>query len=80
MTEKFSEEFHENPAWYAAEKQREDDLRIKMFALDMAVTALPSLASSIDSEDTKFFTLRRAAAEFEAYLKGEPKPIRSSVS
>jgi len=61
-----------HPAWYAAEREREDDFRIKMFALDMAVQALPTLSSSVDSEDTKFFTLRRAAAEFEKILRGGP--------
>lgn len=50
----------------------EDDLRIRMFALDMAVTALPSLASSIDSEDTKLHLVRRASGEFEKILRGEP--------
>lgn len=52
-------------------EEREFDLRVKMFALDMAVQALPTLSSSIDTEDTKFRTLKRAAAEFEALLKGE---------
>lgn len=49
----------------------EDDLRIRMFALDMAVTALPSLSSVADSEDTKFRMIHRAAVEFEKILRAE---------
>ena len=50
--------------------QEEDTLRIRMFALDMAVTALPSLVSS-DIEEVKLSTVRHAATEFEKYLRGE---------
>jgi hypothetical protein len=49
----------------------EDDLRIRMFALDMAVTVLPTITSMADSEDTKFRTLRRASVEFEKILRGQ---------
>jgi hypothetical protein len=49
----------------------EDDLRIRMFALDMAVTALPNLVTMADSQDTKFRTIRDASAEFEKILRGD---------
>jgi hypothetical protein len=55
-----------------AREEREFDLRVKMFALDMAVQALPSLVSSLESEERKFVTLRHATAEFEKILRGEP--------
>ncbi len=66
------------PSWVIDEQetrrafqQAEDDFRIRSFALDMAVTVLPSLTSMADNEDTKFRTLRRAEAEFEKILRGE---------
>lgn len=54
----------------SARVQAEDDLRVRMFALDMAVTALPTLSHSIDSEDTKLEIVRRASVEFEKILRG----------
>jgi len=54
-----------------ARLKAEDDLRIRMFALDMAVTALPTLSSGIESEDFRLLTVRKAAVEFEKILRGE---------
>lgn len=76
MTEKFEAELSAEDAvsWSGrldAQEVREWDLRIRMVALDQAVAVLPTLSSAADSEDTKFRTLRRAAAEFEKILKGE---------
>lgn len=53
-------------------EEREFDLRVKMFALDMAVQSLPSLVSMADNEERKFVLIRRAAAEYEKILRGEP--------
>lgn len=50
----------------------EEDQRIRMFALDMAVQAMPSLVSPTDNEEYKLSVTRRAAERFEAYLRGEP--------
>lgn len=68
----------EVPSWVLTEQDdrreaelREFELRIRMFALDMAVQALPSLTSEIDPEATKLATLRRAESEFEKILRGE---------
>jgi hypothetical protein len=55
----------------AARLRAEDDLRIRMFALDMAVTALPSLSSKLEPEEYKLGVIRRAAAEFEKILRGD---------
>ena len=54
-----------------ARVRAEDDLRVRMFALDMAVTALPHLTSSIETEDMKLSTVRRASIEFEKILRGQ---------
>jgi hypothetical protein len=83
MTEKFESDFSEGESpggfTYLDERtamrvleEREWDLRVKMFALDMAVQALPSLTSMTDSEDMKFRTVTRAANHFEKILRGEP--------
>lgn len=81
MSEKIDPEFSEGDGYHEsflagnaamrAMEEREFALRVKMFALDMAVQALPTLSSSIDSEETKRRVLRRAADDFERYLKGE---------
>jgi hypothetical protein len=60
-----------SPAWYREERKREDDLRIKMFALDQAVTALPSIIQPEDDEIEKLRSIRYAAVQFEQYLRGE---------
>ncbi len=54
-----------------ARMDAEDDLRIRMFALDMAVTALPNLVTMADSPDTKFRVISHASAEFEKILRGD---------
>jgi PAS domain-containing protein len=66
------------PAWFVDDRQEltdrlkvEDDLRIRMAALDMAVAALPHLVSIADNEEMKFRIIRRASAEFEKILRGE---------
>lgn len=51
--------------------RREQDERVRMFALDMAVQALPALASSVDGEEQKLRIVDRAAKQFEKYLRGE---------
>jgi hypothetical protein len=63
--------FYDERSAQRAFEEREFDLRVKMFALDMAVQALPTLVSSIDTEESKLITLRLAAAEFEKILRGE---------
>lgn len=80
MGEKFETDFSEPPVYPAlgdereymrSLEEREFDLRVKMFALDMAVQSLPSLITVADNEERKFTVIRRAAAEFEKILKGE---------
>ncbi len=75
ISDDFSEDAmsYEEPssAWYAAEKQREDDLRIRMFALDMAINALPTLLADLSITTDKLAVLRQAAAEFEKIIRGE---------
>ena len=62
-------------AAYQTSEEREFDLRVRMCALDMAVQALPSLASPVDeSEESKLGTLRRTAVEFEKILRWETGP------
>lgn len=77
MTEKFGTDFSE-PAWVGDEvarnraaQQAEYDLHIRQFALDMAVTALPSLTSEIDTLTMKFGVLEQACVRFEAILRGD---------
>ena len=65
-------EFYDERTATRALEEREFDLRIKMFALDMAVQSLPSLVSNIESDDRKFTLIRRAAVEYEKILRGEP--------
>ena len=73
MSEKFESDFSgdEFESAYRALEEREFDLRVKMFALDMAVQALPTLAIGVSNLDEKLSTLHRAAAEFEKILRGE---------
>lgn len=73
MSEKFGTDFSEDQfePVYRAQDDREYDLRVRMFALDMAVIALPTLVSSVDTEESKLRIIRRAVDEFEAILKGE---------
>lgn len=54
-----------------AEAEREFDLRVKITALDMAIQAAPVLVSVTDNDEVKRSKIRRAAEEYEAYLKGE---------
>jgi hypothetical protein len=75
MTEKFEADLGYGDGFepaYRALEEKEWDLRVKMFALDMAVQALPTITSGIESEQFKIETVKRAAAEFERYLRGEP--------
>lgn len=52
-------------------EEREFDLRVKMFALDMAVQSLPSVLGGIEIFDLKMEIVRNTAAEYEKILRGE---------
>lgn len=54
-----------------AMRKAEDDLRIRMFALDMAVTALPNLITAVEDLNLKLDTVRLAAEQFEKILRGD---------
>lgn len=56
---------------HRAYEEREFDLRVKMFALDMAVQAAPVLCSVTDNDEAKRYKISQAAADFEKYLRGE---------
>lgn len=80
MSEKFETDFlnGETPKWvadevdaYRSDARREAELHIRQFALDMAVTALPSLVSDIDPLDRKFDVLKQACTRFEKILRGD---------
>lgn len=51
------------------ERRREDDLRVRMVALDMSITALPQYTHEIDSPDTRSETQDRLIKHFENYLR-----------
>lgn len=65
----------EDAAWLAASprtfEEQEFDLRVRMFALDMAVQAAPTLVNATDNDESKRNKISRAAREFETYLRGE---------
>lgn len=51
------------------ERRREDDLRVRMVALDMSITALPHYTHKIDSPETRTLTQDKLIKHFENYLR-----------
>lgn len=51
------------------ERRREDDLRVRMVALDMSITALPQYVSPVDSEETRGRTQAKLIKTYEKYLR-----------
>lgn len=50
-------------------RQREDDLRVRMVALDMSITALPHYENSISNPRDRVEIHNGLIARFEKYLR-----------